>query len=40
MYPKFVAIILKKGEVIVGDFLGFNMSGTVVSKNNNNDIQL
>ena len=35
MHLMIVAIIFKKGEVIVGDFLGFNVSGRVVSKNNN-----
>ena len=35
MYLMIEAIIFKKGEVIVGDFFGFNVSGTVVCKNNN-----
>ena len=38
MYVMIVAIIFKKREIIVGDFLGFNESGTIVFKNKN-DIQ-
>ena len=38
MYLMIVAIFFQNGEVIVRDFLGFNVSRTVVSKNNN-DIQ-
>ena len=32
MYLMIVASFFKKGEVIVGDFLEFNVSGTVVLK--------
>ena len=35
MYLIIVAIIFKKGEVQVGDILGFSASGTVGFKNNN-----
>ena len=38
MYLMIVAIIFKKGEVKVGDFLGLIAPGIVINKNKN-DIQ-
>ena len=35
MYLIIVALFFKNAEVIVGDFLGFNVSGTAVSKYSN-----